>query len=60
MRGRTSIIIAHRLSMVQDADHIFVLDHGRIVESGNHQTLASLRGYYSSLHTLHPQVAARI
>jgi ATP-binding cassette subfamily B protein len=47
--GRTSIVIAHRLSTVRDADLILVLDHGRIVERGTHAELVALGGRYSAL-----------
>ena len=50
-RGRTLIIIAHRLSAVRQADRIITLERGRITESGNHATLLSLRGRYASLYT---------
>ena len=46
----TQIVIAHRLSTVRDADDIFVLDHGRIVQQGNHCTLAKEKG--SPYHNL--------
>lgn len=46
----TSIMIAHRLSTVKAADRILVLDHGRILESGNHDTLLQLQGYYAELY----------
>ncbi|KQO62281.1 ABC transporter ATP-binding protein [Curtobacterium sp. Leaf261] len=49
-RGRTTISIAHRLSTVRDADVIFVVDRGRIVERGTHGELLSLDGVYASLH----------
>lgn len=48
-RGRTVVIVAHRLSTVKNADRIIVLDGGRIVEEGNHATLIEKRGYYYSL-----------
>jgi ATP-binding cassette subfamily B protein len=48
-RGRTTITIAHRLSTVRGADQIVVIDHGRIVESGNHDNLVARHGRYASL-----------
>jgi ATP-binding cassette subfamily B protein len=47
--GRTTITIAHRLSTIQDADQIAVVDHGRIVERGTHDTLLATAGHYASL-----------
>ncbi len=52
MRGRTSIVIAHRLSTVQHADVIIVMKEGRIVERGTHEELLKLEGTYSNLHQL--------
>jgi len=49
MKGRTSMIIAHRLSTVRDADRILVLQHGKIVESGSHDELMSNNGTYKLL-----------
>ena len=50
MKNRTSLIIAHRLSTIQDADVIIVLDHGRIVEKGNHRELLEQKGRYYDLY----------
>ena len=51
IRGRTSFVIAHRLSTVRDADVILVVRHGKIVERGTHRQLMKLRGYYYDLYT---------
>jgi ABC-type multidrug transport system, ATPase and permease components len=50
MEGRTSIIIAHRLSTVRNADEILVLEHGQIIEKGSHKELMEKKGKYYSLH----------
>ena len=50
LRGRTSVVIAHRLSTAEHADRILVVDHGRIVEDGSHRDLVARGGYYSALY----------
>ena len=51
MKGRTTFVIAHRLSTVQNSDYIMVLDHGRIIERGKHQELLDQKGKYYELFT---------
>ncbi len=51
-QGRTSIVIAHRLATIQNADKILVMEQGEIVESGTHAELLALKGYYSKLFEL--------
>ncbi len=51
MKGRTTFVIAHRLSTVQNADYIMVLDHGRIIERGKHYELLEQKGKYYELYT---------
>ncbi len=54
-KGYTSLVIAHRLSTVVDADRIFVLDNGKIVETGNHQSLLASQGIYKHLWQIQQQ-----
>ena len=49
MKNRTTLVIAHRLSTITSADKIIVLNHGKIVEEGTHQSLLQLDGYYAKL-----------
>ena len=52
MRGRTTLVIAHRLATVQKADRIVVLDHGKLVEQGTHESLVAANGVYARLAAL--------
>ena len=50
MEGRTSFIVAHRLSTIQEADLILVMRDGHIVEKGTHETLLAQKGFYATLY----------
>jgi ATP-binding cassette subfamily B protein len=49
-KGKTSIIVGHRVSSAKNADKIIVLDHGKIVQEGTHETLINVDGYYQHLY----------
>ncbi|MGB0777837.1 MAG: ABC transporter ATP-binding protein [Flavobacteriaceae bacterium] len=49
-KGRTSVIVSHRVSSAKNADYIYVLDQGKIVQEGNHDVLIKMQGYYKSLY----------
>ena len=51
MEGRTVFVIAHRLSTVKNSDVIMVLDHGKVIEKGNHKKLIEQKGTYYQLYT---------
>ena len=57
LKNRTSIVIAHRLSTVQHADEILVMDHGEILERGNHEQLLRKGGAYNVLYEMQFQEA---
>ncbi|HWY63531.1 MAG TPA: ABC transporter ATP-binding protein/permease [Rhizomicrobium sp.] len=57
-QGRTTLVIAHRLSTVIDADEILVLDHGQIIERGRHSALLALNGHYASMWNKQREAAA--
>ena len=60
LKGRTAIVIAHRLSTIKNADHIAVMEDGRIVEEGKHDELLDLGGLYARLYEMtYARVVAR-
>ena len=58
MKGRTSIVIAHRLNTIKNADRIFVMKNGQIIEDGSHQSLLEKKGFYFELYNGHFEDAA--
>jgi ATP-binding cassette subfamily B protein len=58
-KNRTSIIIAHRLQTIQEADRVLVMDQGQIIELGSHEELLDAKGLYYTLHNLQFQKAQR-
>jgi ABC-type multidrug transport system ATPase subunit len=60
MRGRTTFVIAHRLSTIRRAEQILVVEAGRIIERGTHQTLYTLGGRYYDLYTKQHAVEANL
>ena len=62
MAGRTTFIIAHRLSTVHNADKIIVLDEGKLIEAGTHSELISKNGLYSTLYEIQfkPQLSGAL
>ena len=60
MKNRTTVVIAHRLSTIESADHIVVMDGGRIVEQGTHHQLLTQRGYYAKLYDMQFQSATPV
>jgi ATP-binding cassette subfamily B protein len=58
--GRTAIVIAHRLSTIRKADKIIVLDKGEIKETGTHEELLALNGFYAKLHSMQFEKASEI
>ena len=59
LQGRTAIVIAHRLSTIKNADHIAVMDGGKIVEEGKHDELLEMGGLYARLYEMTYAGAAR-
>ena len=58
LSNRTAVIIAHRLSTIKDANQIAVLDHGNIIELGNHKNLIETNGKYAEMYQSNGSVAA--
>ena len=58
MKGRTTLVIAHRLSTIRHADKRYVMDKGRVVESGSHEELLKQDGLFNRLYAIQMQVAS--
>jgi ATP-binding cassette subfamily B protein len=59
-RGRTNILVAHRVSTLQHADHIIVLDEGRIIQQGSHDELSESPGLYRDIYRLQQLSGGRV
>ncbi|MDO3384543.1 ABC transporter ATP-binding protein, partial [Gilvimarinus sp. SDUM040013] len=55
LKGRTTIIVAHRLSAVKQADHVYVFEDGQVAEQGDHEQLLKQNGLYARLYGQHQQ-----
>jgi ABC-type multidrug transport system fused ATPase/permease subunit len=60
MKNRTTIVIAHRISTIEHADIIYVLDKGKVMESGNHQDLLKVGGLYQALYETQFQITDNV
>jgi ABC-type multidrug transport system fused ATPase/permease subunit len=60
MKDKTTFIIAHRITSIQDADRIFVLDKGKIVESGSHEDLIHKNGFYKKIFDIQVSIEEEI
>lgn len=60
MQGRTTVIVTHRLSLVRDCDRILVIDEGRVIESGRHEELLGLDGWYARMYRLQMEGGAMV
>jgi ATP-binding cassette subfamily B protein len=52
MKGRSTVLVSHRISTVKNANRILVIDHGKIIESGTHEQLINMGGTYASLYEM--------
>ena len=60
MKGRTSFIVAHRLSTIKESDLILVMNQGNIIEQGSHEELLDKKGFYHNLYNSQFQTASKL